>query len=301
MVRGGSNSKNSQTQAYLRGMNSMDIVEEEQYGKTTRDSLKAPFSNKKQKPQTARARMNVGHLNAKLSNYQITSNIYSGNKYMSDIKAQVRPVTSSNTGSSNFRLHKGPLKIVSENDSGAGIHDSVEKEPTQPTVIMFSNIDDEIETEFEMYQKDRSPLGENSIPNTNKIEDYHSTITGVSPTREQPKETVFNKTDGAKETSDIFLAKKVNIGSKKTISKGSEDEGTFQEAVFSNPTGESNILIMNDRHSRPFSGNKNLGQHELYTGSNSRSSNSFLKKGMQPVNIETDKQRERIFRDYQIQ
>jgi hypothetical protein len=110
-------------------MSSMDIVVEEQYGKTTRDSLKAPFSNKKKKPQTARPRMNDQDRSGKLSNYQITSNIYSGTKFMSDFKAQARPVTFSNFGSSNFRLHKGPLKIVSENESGTGIHDSLEKEP----------------------------------------------------------------------------------------------------------------------------------------------------------------------------
>jgi hypothetical protein len=58
---------------------------------------------------------------------------------------------------------------------------------------------------------------------------------------------------------------------------------------------------MNDRHSRPGSGNQNPGQHELYAGSNSRSSNSFMKKTGQSGNIETDKHKDRIFKDYQIQ
>jgi hypothetical protein len=228
-------SKNSQTHAYLNKLSSMEIVVEEQYGKTTRDSLKAPFSNKKQKPQTARPGMNDQNRSAKLSNYQITSNIYSGNiysgtKFISDVKSQARPVTSSNTGSSNFRLHKGPLKIVSENESGTGIHESLEKEP-QPIMMMFSNIDDEIETEFEMYQKDRSPANENSIGNTNEIKGYHPTINGVSLTTKQPKETVVNKTDGAGETSDLFFVNKVDLINGKTMSKGSDDEGTFQEAV----------------------------------------------------------------------
>jgi hypothetical protein len=174
--------------------------------------------------------MNDQDRSGKLSNYQITSNIYSGTKFMSDFKVQARPVTFSNTGSSNFRLHKGPLKIVAENESGTGIHDSLEKEP-QPTMMMFSNIDDEIETEFEMYLKDRTPVNESSIGNTSEIKGYQSTINGVSLTRKLQKESVVNKKDGAGETPDIFFAKKVEITTGKTMSKGSDDEGTFQEAV----------------------------------------------------------------------
>jgi hypothetical protein len=67
-------------------------------------------------------------------------------------------------------------------------------------MMMFSNIDDEIETEFEMYLKDRTPVNENSIGDTNEIKGFQSTINGVTQTR-------------------------------KTMSKGSDDEGTFQEAV----------------------------------------------------------------------
>lgn len=98
-------------------------------------------------------------------------------------------------------------------------------------MMMFSNIDDEIETEFEMYLKDRSLVNENWIGNTNEIKGYHSTIDGISLDRKLQKETVINKKDGAGETPDIFFANKVDLTTGKTMSKGSDDEGTFQEAV----------------------------------------------------------------------
>ena len=101
-------------------------------GKTTRPHTSQPYSQ------------NQSNLN--LNKFKFNKTLIKSNKFISEI--QSKPAHT-------FYLSKEPLKNISENPSDKNEHEPSSVSKYENTVVMFSNLDDEIQNEFDVYAKKR--------------------------------------------------------------------------------------------------------------------------------------------------